>query len=252
MQQTPSASELRTDAVAGPLRELRITDGEGGGSGRAAPAAAAAAVTTSTTNTAARAHGGSQPQPEDEEEGRRVGGAAMRQEVPAAPTVTAGQDGLDSSCSSSGSGSSSGVVDDTTAAAALDVPALATAAACSAGKSPVDTVPWAQQLAVPADCGLAVTNSREFNRLQQQVVAVWDKARLLKSMLASHQSSTAGPVEALKDVVGYLEIYYQRLHDVIEKGTYGILTPAMLDQCRRVRDEVRSALDAEREGLLGP
>lgn len=52
--------------------------------------------------------------------------------------------------------------------------------------------------------------------------------------------------ELLADVVGYLEACRDRLVDVIEAGTNGILGEDLFAQCLKVNDAVTRTLDAER------
>ena len=52
--------------------------------------------------------------------------------------------------------------------------------------------------------------------------------------------------ELLADVVGYLEACRDRLADVIEAGTHGVLGEEIFAHCLKVNDAVLRTLDAER------
>ena len=59
------------------------------------------------------------------------------------------------------------------------------------------------------------------------------------------QSPGISTDSALQDVVGFLEACRDRLMELIEAGTMGLLDDDILEQCLRINDALNKTLDAE-------
>mmetsp|Transcript_30248 Transcript_30248/g.43230 ORF Transcript_30248/g.43230 Transcript_30248/m.43230 type:complete len:443 (+) Transcript_30248:41-1369(+) len=92
-----------------------------------------------------------------------------------------------------------------------------------------------------------ITNTDEFEKLQSDLLAVMEKVKMCREMLLV--SPGIQEDELLADVVGYLEACRDRLTDVIEAGTHGVLGEELFAQCLKVNDAVIRTLDAERSGV---
>lgn len=90
----------------------------------------------------------------------------------------------------------------------------------------------------------------EFIRLQQDLSEVMEKVRLCREMLLV--SPGIQQDEALKDVVGFLEACRDRLVDIIEAGTQGLLGEELFEFILKVNDAVARTLESERTGVRIP
>lgn len=97
---------------------------------------------------------------------------------------------------------------------------------------------------------LSQSNSPEFVKLNEDLKTVLDKARLCREML--QVSPGIAQDDALAEVVGFLEVCRDRLVDVIEAGTSGLLGEELFAQVLKTNDTVLKTLDAERNGTKIP
>lgn len=79
--------------------------------------------------------------------------------------------------------------------------------------------------------------------LRQDLDAVMEKVQLCQEMLA--ESPGLQEDEVLSDVVGFLEACRDRLADLIEAGSMGLLNEEMFGLTLKVNDAVQKTLDAE-------
>ena len=100
-----------------------------------------------------------------------------------------------------------------------------------------------------AASSLQVTNQQEFSRLDHDLKIVDEKARLCKEMLC--YSKGIEHDTALREVLGYLEACRDRLADVIEAGTHGLLEEELFARVLRANDNVLRVLESERTGIKG-
>ena len=84
----------------------------------------------------------------------------------------------------------------------------------------------------------------EFIRLQQDLSVVMEKVRLCREILMV--SPGIEQDEALADIIGFLEACRDRMVDVIEVGTQGLLGEDLFALCLKVNDSIAKTLDAER------
>ena len=103
--------------------------------------------------------------------------------------------------------------------------------------------------AVPPASSCAVTNVHEFQRLEADLSTVFDKVALCQDVLRESPGIHAD--ELLAEVVGFLEACRDRLADVIEAGTQGLMTEELLGRCLKVNDAVIRTLEAEKAGTGG-
>lgn len=75
-------------------------------------------------------------------------------------------------------------------------------------------------------------------------MTVFEKVKLCREMLL--ESPGIQEDEALAEVVGFLEACRDRMADVIEAGTQGLLNEALLAKCFRANDAIFRTLDAEK------
>ena len=80
-------------------------------------------------------------------------------------------------------------------------------------------------------------------KLMSDLKVVVDKARLCRDILPESPGISSDP--ALAEVVGYLEACRDRLMDLIEAGTMGMLDEDVLEQCLKTNDVVCRTLEAE-------
>lgn len=106
---------------------------------------------------------------------------------------------------------------------------------------PLDPCPVASQS--------TITNASEFERLDRDLSTVEDKVKLCHEMLVESPGIQAD--ELLAEVVGFLEACRDRLAEVIESGTQGVLGEAAVGRCLRVHDAVLRTLELEKSGC-GP
>lgn len=84
----------------------------------------------------------------------------------------------------------------------------------------------------------------DFFRLQRDLFSVLEKVKLCREML--QVSPGIEQDEALADVIGFLEACRDRMVDVIEAGTQGLLGEELFSQCLKVNDAILRTLEAER------
>lgn len=87
----------------------------------------------------------------------------------------------------------------------------------------------------------------DFFKLQRDLITVMERVRLCREMLLV--SAGIEKDEALAEVVGFLEACRDRMVDIIESGTMGMLGEELFSQCLKVNDAITKTLDAERHGL---
>lgn len=110
--------------------------------------------------------------------------------------------------------------------------------------------PSAAPMPAPAPPAASKDEEDEFFRLQRDMLSVMDKVKLCREMLLESPGIEAD--EALAEVVGFLEACKDRMVDIIEAGTQGLLGEDLFSQCLRVNDAICKTLDAERNGLKIP
>jgi hypothetical protein len=94
----------------------------------------------------------------------------------------------------------------------------------------------------------AVQVEDEFLKLQLDLSVVMEKVNLCREIL--QVSPGIQHDEALADVVGFLEACRDRMGDVIEAGTQGLLGEELFEVALKVNDAVLRTLDAERVCFL--
>lgn len=87
-------------------------------------------------------------------------------------------------------------------------------------------------------------NDQEFSKLEVDLLTVFEKVKLCREML--RESPGIQEDEALAEVVGFLEACRDRMADVIEAGTQGLLNEELLAKCFRANDAIFRTLDAEK------
>jgi hypothetical protein len=92
-----------------------------------------------------------------------------------------------------------------------------------------------------------LTNQGEFERLELDLATVDDKVKLCQDMLL--ESPGIPSDELLAEIVGFLEACRDRLSEVVDAGTHGVLSEELLSRCLKVNDAVVKTLEAERTGL---
>jgi hypothetical protein len=93
-------------------------------------------------------------------------------------------------------------------------------------------------------------NDQEFTKLEVDLLTVFEKVKLCREML--RESPGIQEDEALAEVVGFLEACRDRMADVIEAGTQGLLNEELLAKCFRANDAIFRTLDAEKVGVTIP
>jgi hypothetical protein len=84
----------------------------------------------------------------------------------------------------------------------------------------------------------------EFIRLQQDLSVVMEKVRLCREILMVSDGIETD--EALADIIGFLEACRDRMVDVIEAGTQGLLGEELFEVCLKVHDSISKTLEAEK------
>lgn len=87
-------------------------------------------------------------------------------------------------------------------------------------------------------------NDQEFSKLEVDLLTVFEKVKLCREML--RESPGIQEDDALAEVVGFLEACRDRMADVIEAGTQGLLNEELLAKCFRANDAIFRTLDAEK------
>jgi hypothetical protein len=93
-------------------------------------------------------------------------------------------------------------------------------------------------------------NDQEFSKLEVDLLTVFEKVKLCREML--RESPGIQEDEALAEVVGFLEACRDRMADVIEAGTQGLLNEELLAKCFRANDAIFRTLDAEKVRITIP
>jgi hypothetical protein len=93
-------------------------------------------------------------------------------------------------------------------------------------------------------------NDQEFTKLEVDLLTVFEKVKLCREML--RESPGIQEDEALAEVVGFLEACRDRMADVIEAGTQGLLNEELLAKCFRANDAIFRTLDAEKVRVTIP
>ena len=91
-----------------------------------------------------------------------------------------------------------------------------------------------------------ITNQKEFDKLRDDLQTVVDKVKLCREMLI--ESPGIREDEALAEVIGFLEACRDRMSDVIEAGTQGVLDEDLLALSLKANDAILKTLEAERTG----
>eukprot|EP01035_Chromulina_nebulosa_P019989 gene19989-25959_t len=91
------------------------------------------------------------------------------------------------------------------------------------------------------------TNQSEFNRLDKDLDAVNEKIILCREML--QVSPGISKDEAFAEIIGFLEACRDRMNDLIEAGTHGLLGEELFAKCLKTNDSILKTLEAERSGL---
>ena len=81
-------------------------------------------------------------------------------------------------------------------------------------------------------------------RIDADLAIVIEKVKMCRQMLFI--SPGVDKDEVLADVVGFLEACRDRMVDLIESGTRGMLNEGLFEKCLKVNDAVLRTLDAER------
>jgi hypothetical protein len=118
----------------------------------------------------------------------------------------------------------------------------------NAGSSPPSMSPT-QTVNIPTEPSTApitAPNEDEFVKLQLDLAVVMEKVRLCREILLV--SPGIKQDDALADVIGFLEACRDRMVDVIEAGSQGMLGEELFALALKVNDAVLRTLDAERTG----
>ena len=91
---------------------------------------------------------------------------------------------------------------------------------------------------------VVVQNVDEFTKLEGDLNSVMDKVRMCREMLAV--SAGIAEDETLADVIGFLEAVRDRMGDLIDAGTQGVLGEELFALCLKVNEAVYRTLEAER------
>mmetsp|Transcript_17100 Transcript_17100/g.15441 ORF Transcript_17100/g.15441 Transcript_17100/m.15441 type:complete len:462 (+) Transcript_17100:93-1478(+) len=91
------------------------------------------------------------------------------------------------------------------------------------------------------------TNQSEFNRLDKDLDAVNEKVILCREML--QVSPGINNDEAFAEIIGFLEACRDRMNDLIEAGTHGLLGEELFAKCLKTNDSILKTLEAEKSGL---
>ena len=90
------------------------------------------------------------------------------------------------------------------------------------------------------------------SKLERDLHEVFEKIKLCREMLAERGMGTAFAegegLDALSEVIGFLEACRDRMADLIEAGTLGMLSEDLLSQCFRINDSIFRTLEAEKHG----
>jgi hypothetical protein len=96
---------------------------------------------------------------------------------------------------------------------------------------------------------LAPQNIDEFARLESDLNSVMDKVTMCREMLLV--SPGIEEDEILADVIGFLEAVRDRMGELIDAGTQGVLGEELFALCLKVNEAVYRTLEAERVSTWG-
>jgi hypothetical protein len=82
------------------------------------------------------------------------------------------------------------------------------------------------------------------SKLEKDLSTVFEKIKLCREMLL--ESPGIESDDALAEVIGFLEACRDRMADVIEAGTQGLLSEELLADCFKANDAIFRTLDAEK------
>eukprot|EP00607_Mallomonas_marina_P001505 CAMPEP_0182427708 /NCGR_PEP_ID=MMETSP1167-20130531/19002_1 /TAXON_ID=2988 /ORGANISM="Mallomonas Sp, Strain CCMP3275" /LENGTH=379 /DNA_ID=CAMNT_0024610141 /DNA_START=360 /DNA_END=1499 /DNA_ORIENTATION=+ len=99
---------------------------------------------------------------------------------------------------------------------------------------------------LPTDPSSASNPTNDVTKLQCDLQEVFEKVRLCREMM--RESPGIQSDEALAEVIGYLEACRDRMMDLVEAGTQGLLGEELLATCLRANDAVLRTLEAEKNG----
>lgn len=88
--------------------------------------------------------------------------------------------------------------------------------------------------------------SRDSAKLERDLITVFEKVRLCQEML--QESPGIAHDEALSEVVGFLEACRDRIIDIIEAGSLGLLSEELFAMVLKVNDSILRTLEAEKTG----
>lgn len=91
-----------------------------------------------------------------------------------------------------------------------------------------------------------LSSEEELARLDGDLDSVMEKVKLCREMLPESPGIQAD--EALADVIGFLEACRDRMVDLIEAGTQGLLGETLLEKALKVNDALLRTLEAEKTG----
>jgi hypothetical protein len=84
-------------------------------------------------------------------------------------------------------------------------------------------------------------------KLEQDIETVFDRVRLCREMLL--ESPGIEEDEALAEVIGFLEACRDRMTELIEAGTHGLLGQTLFSLCLKANDAILRTLEAEKMGI---
>lgn len=87
-------------------------------------------------------------------------------------------------------------------------------------------------------------NKKEINNLENDLKNVEEKVKLCREILLV--SPGIEKDEALAEIIGFLEACRDRMPELIEAGTQGLLTENIFALCLQVNDDILKTLDAEK------
>lgn len=96
------------------------------------------------------------------------------------------------------------------------------------------------------DHSVPATQSKDSSKLERDLTTVYEKVRLCQEMLL--ESPGIEEDEALSEVVGFLEACRDRMIDIIEAGSMGLLSEDLFAMVLKVNDSILRTLEAERTG----
>ena len=91
----------------------------------------------------------------------------------------------------------------------------------------------------------------DIKRLEQDLVTVEEQIALCVSMMKeSSNTNNINDNEALQDIIGFLEACYDRMGDLVEAGTSGMLSEELFAQTLSINDALCKTLEAEKGGNI--